>query len=204
MSLEGYLQELNEQQIQEEFKIQLVKSPRVNLLCKIYRDIFKIVGDYDFDERDDCEQAECWDCYSICVDRVDKVKYSSKDIADFSIRLKEYEYRHNFETFSGLFLSALINKKGLRKEITLFTKHLSKPLYRLGFMNERNLTIIGDVGDFAGIDMTAGTMLIMGGAGDFLGRFAENGEIHVEGELKRISSDCRAKLYHKGEQVWPK
>ncbi len=199
-----YLKGLDEQVVREEKNIEIVRNPSVDLLCKIYKDVFRIVGDYHLDEQDDY-----WDCYAICETRVGRISYNAKDITDFSTRLKEFENRDNFAGYTGFFLSALVNHC-TEKEVTIFTKHLSEPIERLGYMNERNLTIIGDVGNNAGQEMIEGKILITGSAMDkaarsAIGRLAVDGEICIEeGEPPWVSIDCGAKVYHKGVQVWPR
>ncbi len=102
----------------------------------------------------------------------------------------------------------------------------------VGFkLRNGKITIMGDVGMNSGSDMTGGELIIEGNAGDLIGpdmtggvirvkknakgwvgALSNGGEIYVDGELENTlrgrlaiekSGRSKAKIYHKGKQIWP-
>jgi glutamate synthase domain-containing protein 3 len=144
--------------------------------------------------------------------------YSSKDVTDFSITLAEFQEVYNFYVNAGTFLSALVNQCK-DEDITIVTEHLSTPVGYLGYKNNKNVLIKGNIGDTVGYEMERGTIriegnairgvgkdmrggviIIEGNAGEEVGRFMYGGEIYLNGGYRSIG-DIRSggTIYHKGE-----
>jgi len=55
-----------------------------------------------------------------------------------------------------------------------------------------------------GFHMAGGTIFVKGNVGKELGFNMTGGEIHVNGKIEHIDPDCKGKIYHRGELIWPK
>ena len=77
----------------------------------------------------------------------------------------------------GIFISACVNASST-EEIKLTVK---KPLSYMGLYNNNYVTIKGDVGAFAGEEMSGGQLAIEGNAEEYLGNRLHGGEITVRG-----------------------
>lgn len=106
--------------------------------------------------------------YNLICRASKKIRYSAKDVERFSIALAEFQDEKYFDIKVGLFLSALINK-GKDKDYVIHTSHLFKPPNVLGYLNRKNITVNGDVGDWAGQRMKRGTIIVNGNAGGCVG-----------------------------------
>ncbi len=72
-------------------------------------------------------------------------------------------------------------------------------------MTGGEILITGSVDVSIGMYMKKGKITVNGNANYHLGLDAEGGEIYIGGEIKeKIRDHCKAKIYHKGELVWPK
>ena len=124
--------------------------------------------------------------YRICLDFASK-RYAAADIGAFSLGLAKFQTHGNFSDWAGFFLSAMINASK-DKDFFLDVSHLDVPINYIGASNTKNVTVHGDVGDFAGIAMRSGALTIHGNVGSFLGRymrqwFYSNGKLPVLGNV---------------------
>jgi formylmethanofuran dehydrogenase subunit C len=81
---------------------------------------------------------------------------------------------------SGFFLSAIINKS---KDSTflLNLENLQSPIFHLGFRNEKDFVILGDVSGHMGEMQKSGKITLYGNSGHSTGWDMRGGEIHVFG-----------------------
>lgn len=123
------------------------------------------------------------------------------------------DYLQNKAHRLGAYISSLANKIMTENE-TIKLKPIIT-LSALGTCLEKGiLTIEGDAGSHAGFIAKKGEILITGSAGPYLGALAEKEvEIYVGGIFtpdksnfwaSSISENCKARIYEKGELIWPK
>src|SRR5208283_2248609 len=106
--------------------------------------------------------------------------YSANDIEDFSIVLGEFQGGTCFSTKAGLYLSALINSSE-EENFVVHTTAFAEPIISIGYCNTKNITVIGDAGQYVGDDMEKGTIIVKGNAGDDVGWHMKGGSITIEG-----------------------
>lgn len=109
----------------------------------------------------------------------------------------------------GVYLSALANKILTDEEtITLSPK---VPLACLGaYLEKGTLAINSDAESHAGFGMEGGKLILKKFPGSIIGALSKGGEIHIERDLGREIilldyinlSDCKAKVYYKGKEVF--
>ncbi len=213
MALNEYLKELEEQKVQEESKIQVVINPNpvLDIIYDRYEQWLGVGVCAGFGHSDE------YDATPLIKD----LKYSVKDVRAFSFRMNAHEKLDHFD-ISGYFLSSLIdNCEGNNFEV--ITSFLSMNIWYFGCKNFKNSTVIGNLGGGFGYcmrdgvleirgntgtspgwKMTGGVIKINGNTGPLVGENSEGGEIYVNGRIESISDDCKAKVFHKGVQIWPK
>jgi len=108
------------------------------------------------------------------------LEIQSKEITEFSLLLGEHENKKDFELFTGLYLSALINESK-DKDFKIFTNYLSKTIDYIGYKNRKNIVVTGNAGWWVGGGMEDGEMTVNGNAGDWGGWNMEGGKITVNG-----------------------
>ncbi len=202
--ISDYLNDLGEQKVQEEKEIEIVENPVVEELCKKFEKWMQMKpSDYDS-----------------ALKTVKGLKYSSKDVRNFSVSLSRYNIGGWPLRISGLFLSALINNSE-EKYFEVIIQHLVQKACDLGKHNTKNVVIIGDTGYFlgaymqtgliivkgsvgigAGYCMRAGKIKIDGNAGTGLGADSKGGKIYVKGRIEGRGEDCKAEIYQNGKLIW--
>ncbi len=230
--LDGYLEGLNEQEVQKEKELVVVKSSILESLGKKFEK-------FKYNTKNNPSE---YVFYMTCLDLIKELNYTAKEIKDFSMVLKKYEKHKFFSIKAGLFLSALINTSK-ESGFEIITAHLLKIDY-VGYFNQKKLTVFGNLGDYAGMygkkggnlivqgdvgyctgqwmhdgkiivkgkagegtgnAMYGGKIIVKGSAGTITRYASEGGEIYVEGELETsVKERGKAKLYHKGELIWLK
>ena len=142
------------------------------------------------------------DDYDNAIELIRRINYSSQDITEFSKALFKYQNEWNFEEKSGIFLSALINNC-IDDEITIVTKNIDKKLKLVGFKNEKNFVVDGDVGDSLGLGMSGGSIVINGNAGDYIGWYMKDGCIFINGNAgKAIGFEMSGgSIYIRGKYI---
>ncbi len=192
VEISDYLQELEEQQVQEESEILVVQNPVVEELCEIYARFNSNRKSNDY----------LWDIYDTCLEIIEGKVITAKVVRDFSIILKKYEADRYFSS-NGIFLSSLINYSE-EKKFEIVTAHLVKEMGWIGCFNKKSLVVKGNAGFATGTRMEKGIIKIMGDAGKYIGGASEGGKIHVSGRIRSIGQDCEAKIYRKGKLIWPR
>ncbi len=109
--------------------------------------------------------------------------YEPWDITNFCFALPAFEKWKNFESYTGYFLSSLINvhqeKTENEQEYLLVTKHLQKKIAYLGYENKSKLIIDGSVDSYFG-KCNEGYVLINGDANLYCGIYMNDGEIRLK------------------------
>ena len=141
----------------------------------------------------------------------------------FSITLSSFIEMADFRLKAGMFLSALINT-GKHKVYSVRTLDYGEGISCLGMFNTKNVSIMGDVGEFACYCMKDGKVIINGDAGGGLADrlcggivvlngnhmagkewydiSMEGGELHLNGDNLRLPDGLtRGKIFHKGVLV---
>ncbi len=193
MNIENYLQDIEEQAVQEESKILVVENPVVEELCRTYE-----LWNGSVQTGDSVYVMHSKSCVCIGAN-----KFPSRDIKAFSLALKKYEEWFSFYR-AGVFLSALINTSEEKNFDLLFGLLEIIPNWIGCFLDGKNVNINGKATQCLGYAMSSGKIEISGSAGYQIGAESTGGEIHVSGAIGRIHPACKAKIYQKGELVWPK
>jgi formylmethanofuran dehydrogenase subunit C len=111
---------------------------------------------------------------------IKNLRYTAKDVEEFSLVLVEFQDEEDFTNKAGFFLSDLINN-GRDSDYVIHTQNLPLPPHYLGFKNCKNITVEGDVGDWVGDRMRNGSIIVKGDAGDRVGDWMKGGSITIEG-----------------------
>ncbi len=170
MSINNYLNDLGEQKSQEESKILVVKNPVVDVLFERYsRWLNEKLHPY-------------YESYPFALKVISDLNYTSKDVELFFIEIKKQESHHYF-VHSGLFLSALINKS-CETDFKISTAIFDEKICWMGYLNEKNLYIKGDVGNAAFRQMSKGKVLIEGNVRWDFSEELRGGVVHVYGVIE--------------------
>jgi len=127
--------------------------------------------------------------YDRALSLVYKLKYNSSDITKVLFALPEVRGRKYFNFNAGLFLSALINNCKDEKFV-LITEHLSMAIDCIGYMNTKQITIQGNVGNYLGRSMENGLITTYGNAGDSIGFEMNGGSIIIHGNAEDEAGSC--------------
>jgi len=107
----------------------------------------------------------------------------SERITEFSLLLGEHENNTHFESFTGCYLSALINESK-DKDFKIITNHLTKTIDYIGYENTKNIDVNGNAGNWVGNGMKDGKITVNGNAGNLVGDEMKDGEITVNGNAR--------------------
>ena len=130
-------------------------------------------------------------------DLLQEVVYDATQVRTFSALISAFQDKERF-SLSGVFLSALV-ELGDEQEYELVTAHLDDPLDWLGYMNIKDMTILGDAGDYLGFAMQAGSVRLLGDAGENVGECMQSGSLWMKGDYACIGSQREGgSIYHKG------
>jgi hypothetical protein len=108
---------------------------------------------------------------------------TAKDVEEFSLALSEFQQEKEFIWKAGLFLSALINSS-IESDYVIHTEHLVTLPYFLGYENQKNIIINGNVGYGVGYNMEGGSIAVNGNACNDIGREMKGGSIAVNGNAE--------------------
>lgn len=102
--------------------------------------------------------------------------------------VNRYCEQYPVASWDGFFLSALINESSH----DAFTLPDMDGVSYLGYRNEKDVTVEGDVENAAGIRMQEGTFTVLGDAGESVGTRMDGGviELHGEGDIA-VEDDSR-------------
>ncbi len=112
-----------------------------------------------------------------------KYPWTSKDITELSLVLKDYEHHEEFK-YSGYFLSYLINHSHLlnpKEKYLIVTKHLETKINALCYKNKSSVTIDGDSGNYLCWQMICGTVIVNGNAEEYACEKMKNGTVTITG-----------------------
>lgn len=118
--------------------------------------------------------------HSKMLKRIEKLRYSAKDIECFSVVLSEFQGELIFSRKVGIFLSALINNCK-EEEFIIHTAHLDEPIDCIGYGNRKKIIVEGDTWINLGREMDAGEIIVNGDADDSVGHSMRGGSIIVNG-----------------------
>ncbi len=150
------------------------------------------------------------------------IKYTAKDVEKFTVSLQEFIDLRGFDFKVGLFLSVLVNN--CDDDLYLLQlKHLDVKIQDIGFRNNKDIVIDGNVGANLGLEMSSGKLLLNGSSGNCLGWrmsggtieikgdvgldtgvYMVNGDIYLNGRYGKISDHIiGGRIFHKGKQIFP-
>jgi len=110
------------------------------------------------------------------------LEIQSKEITEFSLLLGEHENKTYFEDFTGYYLSALINSSK-EQDFKIFTNYLSRTIHNIGYENNKNIDVYGNVGYGVGYGMKDGKITVKGNVGGGVGWNMKDGKITVKGNV---------------------
>ncbi len=172
-----YLNGLNEQNVQEESKILVVENPVLDKVFKKYESFLKNglkhSSSYKLVSTESVHDSLCKKLRGICC--------SAQDIRNFSFGIKNYESSEVFAA-SGLFLSVLINKS-FEEDFEIVTAHLNKLINCVGYKNEKNVVVNGDLGESAGVRQIGGSLRVKGSVDGSVGSRMTGGKIIVNKDI---------------------
>lgn len=160
--------------------------------------------------------------YEAICELIKGVEYTAADVQEFSKSLAEFSKEKHFCDKAGIFLSALVNM-GSDTDYVIDVRDfpITKEPCILGYKNDKNLTVYGQVGSNfgalmkggtarlmgsvigqVGTNMTGGTLTVEGNARSSVGPgMGKDATIEVNGEIGGVYQPIRGKIYHKGELV---
>jgi formylmethanofuran dehydrogenase subunit C len=169
----GILDKFSEQEEQgNEKKPQIITNGRIEAMRELFSKYKSISSNIALDN-----------VYDLAVQLTNSIKYSSQDIALFSISLVHFQSEQFFVRGTGEFLSALINNSE-DENFTIVTSNLSFPISNIGYKNTKNISIEGNAGNNVGVGMIRGAIHVNGNVGDTLGYKMDDGIITVNGNSK--------------------
>ena len=134
---------------------------------------------FHFDVRASADQSY----YRVVEELVTPRTPSSREIEKFVVELAAYQEDADFPAKAGFFLSVLINRSD-ETDFIIQTVHLDEPIAHLGSSNLKNITILGDVGDYTGAYMKTGMINIKGNCESNLGYGMSGGLIVLDGNAE--------------------
>ncbi|HKU32363.1 MAG TPA: hypothetical protein VJR22_00770 [Candidatus Nitrosotalea sp.] len=155
--------------------------------------------------------------YKSALSKLENLKFTMNDVSTFAglIDREQFTAKANYWTV-GLFISAAINKVITKGDVMMLDfAILDYPVDCIGYRLEQgNITLQGDAGDYLGENMSGGEITIRGNAGNYVGYAMSGGEItiqgnamdhigtymsggiiHVKGEISSISESCKGRIY---------
>jgi len=121
--------------------------------------------------------------YEKLLPLVQGLQCTSRDIEALSFIIEKYAPKYREDALVGLFFSALMNNSN-ESDFSLFVQNSPVPLEILGFRNNKNISINGDVGGDLGYLMECGSIILQGNATSHIGYGMESGTIEVFGSVE--------------------
>ena len=118
--------------------------------------------------------------YSRMANALAGLRYSAKDIEEFSLALGGLEGEERFPLKAGVFLSALINNCH-EQVFAVHIAHLAEKPDCMGYRNTKQIIVRGDCGNSLGYEMMGGSITVEGNVGHWTGGFMKQGAITVKG-----------------------
>jgi formylmethanofuran dehydrogenase subunit C len=123
---------------------------------------------------------EAPEIYDNILHSMPEMDYTAEDVHEFCLRVGALMHEDDFPVKAGPFISALINT-GKDSSYVVDTRRLGILIDNLGFENKKEISVIGDVGDYLGNYMEVGSITIEGDAGKGVGCGLRGGNIVVQG-----------------------
>ena len=136
-----------------ERKAEFAASPAV-------REMHKIVAKLSESEY---EYNGYWMYDNVCVKAAQSFRYTAHDITEFALQLAPCveSFSDHMLYATGLFITALVNESK-ENDFTLHLEHLSRPLPNIGYRNRKNLTVYGNLGQWAFHHQESGAGIVHG------------------------------------------
>ena len=191
MSIDEFISGFGEQEEHEEKKIDVIRNPRVEEICRTFEYFLKeehVKRENGIFGRESVFNQMNSD--SIVINSVKKLaplKLTSQEIRKFSLCWIDYNLRKQGFYRTGLFLDCLI-RLSEDSSFEIFTEHLKKEdqdmINSLGYKNHKNIIIRGDVGACLGLEIQEGCINVFGNTGDHTGQNMHGGIILIEGNTE--------------------
>ncbi len=165
--LDRYQKRFGRQEPRDTRPIEVTPNPVVDEICRRYTEWAP--GRRGTDE----------EVYSATLDFLKDIKPTSRDVRDFSLRLRKCGIAEVFG-INGTFLSALIELSS-DENFDVLTEGLPDWIFALGYRNRKRIVVYGDFGGWTGSRMTDGEIIVRGNVWDYAGYQMEGGKIRVEG-----------------------
>jgi len=122
------------------------------------------------------------DNYRKADTEVKRIRYSAKDVENFSLAMVEFQDEEGFSRKAGYFLSALVNNCK-DTDYVIHTQHLSQKIDCVGYRNTKNIIVNGNVNTIFGYEMSGGSITVNGNAGVDAGQRLLGGAIAINGNV---------------------
>jgi len=134
--------------------------------------------------------------YDLGKSIVENIDYEKDDLFEFVKRIQKDDY-------SGLYVSALVNKLAEHENEIILNTDIE--MSHIGaYLKEGHLIVVGDLGDLTGWEMLNGRITVHGNTGALTGSFMADGIISVYGKVMSLDFlNCKGKIYENDEQIWP-
>jgi len=156
----------------EDRKLDVKNNTMLEQFRALWRSCFKSVKEVHYDD--------CGKLHSALSEQLRKMRYSSKDIEEFSVMLAEFVDEEDFPGKAGLFLSALING-GKDPAYKIHVNHLDCLFDYLGHYNRKKIRVMGGVGVWLGREMKRGEIIVEGGTNGAVGDKMNGGRVVIKG-----------------------
>lgn len=170
------------------------------------------------------EHSRLVEAYAKAEELIEGMRYTQYDIEEFCYELEDSDkIRYPIAGPAGIYISALCNHAE-EEEITLNLSAGKGGIHLIGYRLKQGKKILiqGNVGDFTGVGMCGGEIIVEGscrnwtGAGIRSGKmlikkdvgyntgeWMMGGEIWVEGRIRGIGKAVNGKIYIAGNLVYP-
>lgn len=204
---EGY-KDIEKQEVRQ---AEVLDNPKIELMKEIFKELsrFQIELAYLQTEQINLQEKPSHDrlVQSLLCGLAQSERYvklaglgiTAEDIRSFSLCLPELYEEIFFHIRAGLMLSLMV-ADSKAKSFALDTVGLERGPDYLGFMNSKNISVFGDVGNNCFDFMFRGKVVVNGNAGSHVGNYLHGGSIEVKGRIASIGNDI-----HGGSiRVWEK
>jgi hypothetical protein len=171
------------------------------------------------------ERSRVLKTYNAAVESIQGFHYDSDDIEEFCGELDSAnKIPYILKGPAGIYVSALINQSR-EDRIKLRLRDYQKKIHLLGYRLPAGKTLVvqGDLGDFAGANLTGGRLVVEGSVGNWcgagmmqgdilvtgsagwkMGEWMQAGEIHVEGYIRSLGKNIfGGSVYERGKLIFP-
>ncbi|VVC00709.1 Molybdenum-containing formylmethanofuran dehydrogenase 1 subunit C [uncultured archaeon] len=163
-----------QEKIEKEKKLDVKMNPALKKLDDAFANLLK---EEFWHLRNDEEK------YARALASLKWMRCTVQDVELFSLGLYRHKGKGDFACWSGMFLSAMVNRaKG--EKFTIHTERIEDKINYLGYRNNgKKILINGDAGSHVGYRMKKGSIMVKGNAEDSTGHWMAGGRIIVEGNV---------------------